>query len=195
MIDGALHVEHGAQLLEGPDDAERDVGIADAHHTVAHRAEDRLDHDVAHRQHRRHRVGGPLADDGFGQWEPGLLQQRGRVELVDRALDGAGRVHDQHAALLDPVQRVDAKDRLLERSARNDPRQHGVGIEDLVTPVRQSAHRAPAAAEARHQPLVRQHPAGVPALGERPAQVVGMPTGTCAEDDYMHRCLIVRSVR
>ena len=64
-----------------------------------------------------HRIGHALADDRFGRRQPGFLQQRGRVELVDRALDRARRVHDRHAALLDPVQRVDAIDDLLERSA------------------------------------------------------------------------------
>ena len=129
MIDGALHVEHGARGLERLDHAERDVGIADADEAVAHRAEDRLDHDVAELAHGRHRVRRPLADDGLDRGQPGFLQQRAGVELVHGALDGARRVDDRHAAFLDPVQRVHAVDDLLERAAGNDARQHGVGLE------------------------------------------------------------------
>ena len=93
---------------------------------VPHRSEDRLDDDVAHLPHGGHRRRRVLADDRLRSRQPGFLQQRGRIELVHRSLDRARRVDHRHAAFLQPVQRIDAEDDLLERSVRNDPRQHRI---------------------------------------------------------------------
>ena len=88
------------------------------------------------------------------------------------------------------MQRVDAIDHLFERSAGNDPREHGVGIEDLAgsrSTARATTPRpVPSRATSR---FVRQHPAGVPAFGKRAAQIVGMPAGACVEygDVHLHR--------
>jgi hypothetical protein len=88
----ALHVKHRARLLERSDHAPRQFGIADANEPVSHRSEDRLDDHLAaegeHSTDRVHRVVRALADDRFGHRQPGLLQQRGRVELVHRPFDG-----------------------------------------------------------------------------------------------------------
>ena len=155
---------------------------------MSHRSEDRLDDHVAaaHRAHRCHRVRHALADDRLGRRQPGLLQQRRRVELVDRALDRARRVHHRHAALLDPVQRVHAVDDLLERSARNDAREHGVGVEERHGVAREAGAATPAA-QPRPQPFVRQHARRVAALGQRAAQLVGVPAGPRAQDGDVHR--------
>ena len=74
------------------------------------------------------RLVGLLAHDRLGRRETGLVQQRGGVELVHAALDGARRVHDQDTAVLDPVERIDAIDDLFQRPAGDNPRQHGVGV-------------------------------------------------------------------
>ena len=65
-----------------------------------------------------------------GTQQTGVVKQRRRVELVHGALDRARRVHDAHAAILDPVEGVDSIDQLLERAAGNDPGEDGVGVEN-----------------------------------------------------------------
>ena len=103
VVDGALHVEDRAHLLERPHDTQRHLGIADPHHPVSQRPEERLDDRVAHGAHRRQSVRSPFAHDRLGSRQACLLQQGRRVELVDRAFDGARRVDNRYAALFNPV--------------------------------------------------------------------------------------------
>ena len=82
MIDRALHVEHGLDLLQRADDAQSGFRIAHSHHPVTERAEDRLDDDVTHRADGGHRLLGALADHGLGHEQAGIVKQGRRVELV-----------------------------------------------------------------------------------------------------------------
>ena len=138
-----------------------------------------------------------------GVGKPRLAQQRRRVELVDRALDGARRVDHRHAAILDPVQRVHAIDDLLERAVGDDAREHGVGVDQGSTrpavaarpatlrrraccgdaPARRLNARDAATRTAHHVP-------DVAARRQRAAQLVGVPAGARAED---RRCSSVSS--
>src|SRR5262249_58428904 len=86
--------------------------------------------------------------------------------------------------ILDPVQRVDAIDDLLERSGRNEADEHGVGVEDGGSVARQRAGNG-ATAERGDQRFVRQHMPLMPPLAQRAAQLVGVPP-SCAEDYYLH---------
>jgi len=159
---------------------------AHADHSVTHRAEDRLHDHFAHRPHRGHRVGRALTHDGLGCGKSCLLQQRRRVELVDAPLDRARRVHDLNATLLDPVQRVHPVNDLLERSAWDDPRQYGIGIEQVGAFAGQSCRGAACSAEPRDQRLIGSDASGVSARDEGAAQLVGVPTGPRAENDDLH---------
>src|SRR4029453_13767138 len=49
VIDNSLNVEPRPQVFERPDDPERQIRIAHAYQPVTHRAENRLDHYIAHR--------------------------------------------------------------------------------------------------------------------------------------------------
>ncbi len=99
VIDGSLHVEHRPRSARGVRTTRNATsGSLDAHQPVSHRAEDRLDDDAhrpspaSTRRDRLHRIA-PFAHHRLRRRQPGLAQQRGRVELVDAPLDGARRVH------------------------------------------------------------------------------------------------------
>ena len=82
MIDGALQIKHGLQLLERSENAIGDIRVADTHHPAAHRAEDRLDDHIAHVERGSHGLVDAFADNRVGDLEARLLKKRGRVELV-----------------------------------------------------------------------------------------------------------------
>ena len=63
-----------------------------------------------------------------------------------------GEFIDQHTAILDPVQRIDAVDDLLERAARDDPREHGVGVEERHGLARQPSRAVATARRATSVP-------------------------------------------
>jgi hypothetical protein len=80
------------------------------------------------------------------------------------------------------MQGIQAIDDLLERSAGDEPREDGVGVEDRRLLARQSGTGR---AKAADQSFVRQDVTGVSAFGERAAQLIGVPPGF-AEDDDLH---------
>jgi hypothetical protein len=130
-------VEHRPHLLERTARAPRQFRVADADKPLSHRAEDGLDDHVAaaieHSADGSHGVIRPLADHRFRHRQARLLQDRRRVELVHRTLDGPRRVDDRNALILDPVQRVDTEDELLERPVRNNPGEYGVERKNVRT--------------------------------------------------------------
>ena len=109
------------------EDAVGDVGVVHARHPRPHRAEQRLDDDVAAELlEGLERVVGALAGDRPRRGHARARQQRRGEELVDGALDRARAVDARHAARLERVQGVDAEDDLLERAARDAAHDHGV---------------------------------------------------------------------
>ena len=97
---------------------------------MAQRTEDWLDDHVAQCPDRRHHLVGLLADDRFWSRQAGIVQQRRGVELVDAPLDRARRVHDRHAAILDPMEGVHPINDLFQGPARDNPGQDRVGVKE-----------------------------------------------------------------
>src|SRR5438034_11611441 len=85
------------------------------------------------------------------------------------------------------MQRIHAIDHLLERSGGNDPREHGVGVENFRGGNRKAACDAAFGAEARDQPFVGQDPACVATFGQCAAQLVSMPASPRIKNDYLHQ--------
>ena len=111
------------------------IAILDAHDPVTHRAEQRLDHDVAAQLlERLHRVVVALADDRGRRGQPGQGQQRARPRLVDGPLDRARGVDAADALLGEDVERVHAEDHLLQRAAREAAHDQQVERVERPTP-------------------------------------------------------------
>ena len=149
---------------------------------MAKRSEDRLDDDVAHGADGGHCVFHTLADNGLWHEQARVVQQRRRIELVNRSFDRARRIDDTQATILQPVQRVDAVDQLFERAARDDARENGVGVEDGNLFAGQTRLYSDTCDEA----FVGQDCSEVAARGQGANQFVGMPAGARAQDHDAH---------
>lgn len=183
VIDRSLEIVHRVNGIERPEDTPRHLLVGDAHHPESHRTEQGFDDDVAHALERPDGVLTVLTHDGFGRGQSCVLEQCGGVELVDRTLDGAWRVHDADPAVLEPMQRVDAEDDLLEGPVGDDAREHGVRLEMERPGARFRRTPTP---ESRDQCLIRAH-IGRGSLGaQRPAELVGVPAFAGAQNRDVH---------
>jgi hypothetical protein len=156
------------QVVDGPlepqrvEDAVCDVGVVDAGHPGAHRAEQRLDdHVAAELLEPGERILGTLAGDRARRRHPGPGEQRRGEELVDRALERSRAVEARHVKR---VQRVDAEDDLLERAAWDAADDHRVAVVEL--PDRDPAVDPPDHPRDRHEPV--PVPARLECAGELP---------------------------
>ena len=120
------------------------------------------------------RVVEALAHDRRWRRHPGLGQRRASPRLVDRPLDGAGRVDAPDSERGQHVQRIHPEDDLLERPAGQSPddQQHRVR--------RARRHRVRAHAPRPLVDLGAQSRGGdgrrlVAAIGQRPEQCARMP--------------------
>ena len=170
-----LEVVDGALERQRVEDAVRDVGVVDARHPGAHRAEQRLDdHVAAELLEGVERVLDALAGDRPRRRHAGSGQQRRGEELVDGPLDRPRAVDARHAALGEHVQRVDAEDDLLERAARDAADDHGVAVVEPAD--RDVAVDAPDHARHGHEPVL------VAARRERVGQLPRVPAAARPED-------------
>ena len=170
-----LQVVDGALELERVEDAVGDVAVVDPRHPGAHRAEQRLDDDVAAELvEGLERVLGALAGDRPRRGDPGPGQQRRGEELVDRPLDRARAVDDGHAPRHERVQHVDAEDHLLERAARDAAHDHRVAAFEAAH--RDVAVDAPDHAGHGHEQVL------VAARRERAGQLPRVPAAARPQD-------------
>jgi hypothetical protein len=82
------------------------------------------------------------------------------------------------------MQRVDAVDDLLERAVWNDPREDRVHGEDGRIGIGLQVAASP---ECRGQRFVWRYARVVSARSKHPAQLVGVPSGSRAEDQNLHQ--------
>ena len=82
------------------------------------------------------------------------------------------------------MQRIDPVDDLLERSARNDPGEHGVGFEDGNRLARKAAW------EPGDQLFIREDDARMPVFGQGAAQLVGVPARAGAQNRDVHLLIL-----
>src|SRR5678816_222832 len=108
------------------------------------------------------------------------MHERRRIELVYAPLNRPRRDHDQHTTILDPVQRIHAVDDLLERATWNNPGEDRVGLEDGDGLAGQTSRQPP------DQLFVRKYHARVAMLSQSPAQLVGVPASTGAQNRDVH---------
>lgn len=168
MFDVALQIKYASYLLNGPEYTPSRVFVTHAHETKSHGPEQWLDDDIAQMPERGHSIVESFADDGLGCHQASFMKQRRRIKLVDRSLDRTGRVDDPYADILEPMQRIDAINDLLERSIGNYSGEDDVaGVQRRV-----GATGAQSADDAFVRNDARNH---IPRT-QRAAELVGMPT-------------------
>ena len=163
------------------------VAVLDAHDPVAHRAEQRLDDDIAAELVEcLHRVVVALADGRGRGCHPGEGQHRARPRLVDRALDRARAVDATDTLLGEDVQRVHPEDHLLERAAREPTDDQQVERVERSAVGTEHVH-ASAGVDDRTKPHSGDREHLVTASGERSDQPARVPRAGRAEDGDAER--------